>query len=405
MSQREATQVSGGQVAVAMMVMNVSSYGYTMLTARIVGPQEYGAFVAALNLLLVIQVVALGLQATAARRIAANPDHVAAVETSIMSLTLRVALVLGSVLALLSPGINRLLHLDNLATALVIAASAVPLTMAGGMMGVLQGERRWNALSLMYLMGGVPRLVIGLALVFWMPSTGAALAGVAIGFVFPVLAGWWALRDRRSPQESLPEHGFGMLVREIVHNSQALFAYFALSSVDIVVARNVLSAHDAGLYAGGLIVTKAMLFLPQFVVVVAFPSMAARSGGLGAVYRSMALVLVLGLVAAGTAWALSDVAMIFIGGGEFVEVESLLWIFAVLGTLLSLVQFLVYATLARQGRRTALLVWGALVCLVALGINATTVSGMVIVALSVNSVLLVLLMAVTIRHDRAAVPQ
>ena len=109
MSQREATQVSGGQVAVAMMVMNVSSYGYTMLTARIVGPQEYGAFVAALNLLLVIQVVALGLQATAARRIAANPDHVAAVETSIMSLTLRVALVLGSVLALLSPGINRLL--------------------------------------------------------------------------------------------------------------------------------------------------------------------------------------------------------------------------------------------------------------------------------------------------------
>ena len=68
-------------------------------------------------------------------------------------------------------------------------------------------------------------------------------------------------------------------------------------------------------------------------------------------------------------------------------------------------QFLVYATLARQGRRTALLVWGALVCLVALGINATTVSGMVIVALSVNSVLLVLLMAVTIRHDRAAVPQ
>ena len=31
--------------------------------------------------------------------------------------------------------------------------------------------------------------------------------------------------------------------------------------------------HDAGLYAGGLILAKAVLFLPQFVVVVAFPSM------------------------------------------------------------------------------------------------------------------------------------
>ena len=32
-------------------------------------------------------------------------------------------------------------------------------------------------------------------------------------------------------------------------------------------ARNVLDEHDAGLYAGGLILTKAVLFLPQFVVV------------------------------------------------------------------------------------------------------------------------------------------
>ena len=57
---------------------------------------------------------------------------------------------------------------------------------------------------------------------------------------------------------------------------QALLAFFALSNADIVVARNVLDGHDAGLYAGGLILTKAVLFLPQFVVVVAFPSMATR---------------------------------------------------------------------------------------------------------------------------------
>ena len=41
----------------------------------------------------------------------------------------------------------------------------------------------------------------------------------------------------------------------------------------MIVARNVLTDHDAGLYAGGLILTKAVLFLPQFVVVIAFPSM------------------------------------------------------------------------------------------------------------------------------------
>ena len=43
---------------------------------------------------------------------------------------------------------------------------------------------------------------------------------------------------------------------------------------DVVLARTVLDEHDAGLYAAGLILTKAMLFLPRFVVVVTFPSMA-----------------------------------------------------------------------------------------------------------------------------------
>ncbi len=46
-----------------------------------------------------------------------------------------------------------------------------------------------------------------------------------------------------------------------------------LSNLDIIVARNILTDHNSGLYAGGLILVKGVLFLPQFVVVVAFPSM------------------------------------------------------------------------------------------------------------------------------------
>ena len=63
------------------------------------------------------------------------------------------------------------------------------------------------------------------------------------------------------------------MIRETILGSLALLAFFVLSNTDIVIARNVLDSHQAGLYAGGLILTKAVLFLPQFVVVVAFPSM------------------------------------------------------------------------------------------------------------------------------------
>ncbi len=52
--------------------------------------------------------------------------------------------------------------------------------------------------------------------------------------------------------------------------------------------------------------------------------------------------------------------MVFVGGADFGEVEHLLWLFAILGTVLAMLQLQVYAVLARQGRRAVLLVWGAL---------------------------------------------
>ena len=80
----EATQVrarrrdTGRVIAVAMAVMNVATYGFQMVAARALGPQEYGAFAALMNLLLVVSVMSLAVQATAARRISTEPRDVVA---------------------------------------------------------------------------------------------------------------------------------------------------------------------------------------------------------------------------------------------------------------------------------------------------------------------------------------
>ena len=44
----------------------------------------------------------------------------------------------------------------------------------------------------------------------------------------------------------------------------------------------------------------------------------------------------LGVVCTLSAWLLSGLAMVFVGGGEYADVESRLWVFAVLGTLLAI---------------------------------------------------------------------
>lgn len=403
---RSRRSFDGTSVAVATSVMNVATYGYTIVTARLVGPREYGAFVACLGLSLVVQVVAYGLQAAAARRIAVDRDHVAAIEKVVLALAARVSVVLGVVLLAASPLIDLLLNLDDPVLAAMVGLAAVPLTFAGAQAGVLQGEKRWGALAVFYLASGVPRLVIGTAIVVWRPDATSAFLGVVIGLCFPLVVGWWVLRGRRAtpaPATSDAHRARSILV-EGAHNMQVLLAFYALSSVDIVLARQVLSEHDAGLYAAGLIMAKVMLFLPQFVVVVAFPDMATPEGRQQALVRSLLLVGGLGLVAVGGAKMLSGIAMVFVGGAEFGEVEGILWVFAVLGTVLAMLQLQVYAVLARQGRWSVLLVWAALVAAVVLGSRTESVSGLVTTVAAVDAALLMALAAVGARAGGRPVP-
>jgi len=132
--------------------------------------------------------------------------------------------------------------------------------------------------------------------------------------------------------------------------------------------------------------------------------MAERDSRQRALVRSLLAIGLVGVVAVVAARLLSGVAMIFVGGAEFAEVEHLLWLFAVLGTLLAMLQLQVYAVVARQGRRAVLLVWGALVALVVVGLRADSVAGLVTAAVIVDGALLVVLTVVSLRIARQPEP-
>jgi O-antigen/teichoic acid export membrane protein len=397
---RKAFRGSAG-IAIAMGVTNIATYGFQIVAARLLGPANYGAIAGLMAVLLVVAVLQLGLQATAARRIAAAPGHVAQIEQVILRVTYRAALVLGLVMLVASPLVYVVLRLDSITPALLLAASAVPLTIMGGQAGILQGERRWLSLALLYLGLGLPRLGFGALCMVVSPTETGAMVGVTIGLMVPAAIGWWALRrSARAPGETSDDHAGRRVLRETTKSSIALLAFFVLSSIDIVIARNALDEHEAGLYAGGLILTKAVLFLPQFVVIVAFPSMSTVDQRRRALLGSLALVTVAGAFCTLGAWALSDLAMIFVGGDEYADVQGRLWTFAVLGTLLSMLQLLVYSVLARQGTKSTYLVWLAVLGLVGGGLATTSLTSLVWLVTALDAVLLVSLLGLSLYRMR-----
>lgn len=382
-------------IAIAMAVMNIATYGFQIIAARVLGPSEYGAIASLMAVLMVMAVLQLGLQATAARRIAGQPDHVAQIELGALRVTYRAAVALGLVMLVLSPAIWKLLRLDGIAPALLLAVAAVPLTIMGGQAGILQGERRWLPLALVYLGVGVPRVILGTICILVVPSETSAMLGVMLGLWVPVLTGWWALRMGRAPGASSDEHRARPMAREAILASFALLGFLVLSNVDVIIARNVLDEHEAGLYAGGLILTKAVLFLPQFVVVIAFPSMSTVEARRSALVRSLVLVLVLGSVCTVGAWLLSGLALVFVGGSEYADVQDQLWMFAILGTLLSMLQLLVYSVLARRGTRSAYLVWVGFVVLLVTAMMASTLEQLVTTVICVDAGLFLVLLGVS----------
>jgi O-antigen/teichoic acid export membrane protein len=395
--------LGSGAIAIAMAVMNLGTYGFTILAARLLGPVHYGALAAVMGLLLVVNVLSLGLQATAARRVAAHPERRNEIAAGILSASYRSALGLGSVCLLASPLVGHLLHLDSWLTGALLAVTTVPLTVMGAQAGILQGERRWLPLAIIYLMAGVGRLLCGGVALWLRPDALGAMTGVAAGAFLPVLAGAYALRHPRRRREEPPAAAAagtgpgGELFAEIAHNSHALLAFFALSNADVVIARSVLSSHDAGLYAAGLIMAKAVLFLPQFVIVLAFPAMSRADVTQRAHLKGLAVVLAIGGTAVAGVAALSALAVVFVGGEQYAELRGQLWAFAALGTVLALLQIMVYQVVASQSQRSVFLVWAALACLLVAAPLVDSVVMLLVVAASIDSALLVVLLVAGFR--------
>ena len=389
----------GVGIAVATGVMNLTTYGFVLAAARLLGPVEYGGVARLMFILLVVGVLSLGLQATGARKIAATPARRGEVEAAVMSASYRSAVALGALCLVLTPVIAWMARLDSWTPALMIGLSAVPLTIMGGQSGVLQGERRWAPLAGIYLGVGLGRFVIGVALMLVLPTAFGAMLGVTLGAWVPVVPGAYALghvgRGRAAGRQVLdPE----LVLHEVVANSHALLAFFALSGVDVLVAGLVLDAHSAGLYAAGLILTKAVLFLPQAVVVVAFPSMASATERHRVYLKGLALVAGAGILATLGAVAFSGLAIVFVGGDQYAAIEPYVGLFAALGMVLAMIQLMVYDVVARQHQRMVFVVWAALVALACVAPLVDSLTFLITVVIFIDLLLFLVLLAVSLRR-------
>jgi O-antigen/teichoic acid export membrane protein len=277
---------------------------------------------------------------------------------------------------------------------LLCSATLIPLTAMGGFLGIAQGWERWNVVTSVSLAAGFGRLLAGVAALLISPTVESAMVGVAIGAWTPVLVGMATVGFHRAHDHPLSTpSGPGRapsrrpLLREALAGTHTLFAFYVLANLDALIARNRLDAHDAGLYAAGLILTKAALMAPSFVGVLLYPRFATDETA-ASLRLGVTVVAAVGLVATVATALLPEVALILAGGRQYTEISDRLWLFTLVGSVWSIVQVLVLGSLARRTTGVSILIWVAVITLpVLVVITSVNVTGLIILVGMVGAAL------------------
>ena len=385
MKSTQATVAGGTLVAVGMMTMNVTVYAFTVLAARLLVPREFGALTALFGIILVGTVAQLGLQAVTARRLAVAPGSRGEIIVDTIRITALAASVVGLAVAATTVVMTPALKLDSHWPVILCGATLVPMTVMGAQAGIAQGTSRWGSLTAIYVGNGLGRLIGGTVGLLISPTPTSAMIGIAIGAWTPVVAGVPMLRGHLTWSNRARSHR--SMLREALLSTSSLLAFFVLSNMDALIARNKFGEHESGLYASGLILAKAAFFLPQFVSVVLFPDL-ARATTHHARLRATSLVALLGVLTVAGTVALPQLALILVGGDEYESMLGRLWLFALAGSLLAIVYLLVFDALARHAHGILVMIWGAVAAVLAsaygLGVGIT---GLVVTIIAVSGTL------------------
>ncbi|WP_245650789.1 polysaccharide biosynthesis protein [Nocardia harenae] len=410
------------------MVANAAGYLLQLLAGRWLGAAGYSEFASLLAVQLLCAVPALALQNVIARELVRGAP-VAALRAT----RTRCAVIVAALAALLVPVVSVALDIGALAcTAALVAAPA--LVLVSGEQGILQGQRRFRALAVVLGCTGIARVIPALTVLALGAGAAAALTAAALGLAaaaayarYTARSGVKAARAATSPARTgdsaacgattaavaaIPTAGAAVsalgdrrtAVRErtagvtaVLRAAQVQAALMALSSADLILARIVLDEADAGRYALGTIATKIAFWLPQAVGVVLYPRMAQPAQSARAIRDALAVLSGIGVAAVAGAALAAPLAPIF-AGADYAPVQNLLWLFALHGAILAVLQGALLSAIAVDRTAPAALTWVGLAAeVVLMATLAHSVPALVTVAACTATVTTALVAAVVLR--------
>ena len=425
-------------VAGITLAANLGSFAFLVLVARSSTPVILGGLAALGALALLFEVPANALQAAFAS--SSNGGATSGAPGSPNERTGegagRGALVatawgagVGAVLVALSPLVEAFLHLPSLTAAVMLGVYALPVGAGIVPKGLLAGRGRLGLLGVGLLAGIAVRLGLGAVLVGSgsgvAGALGAMVAGEAVTALVLVVC-LWATQEGKALGVATEPAGRAAAGRAAAGRvaaggarrrfgiaklpAAAFTGYWALSAVDVFMARHFLGAEASGFYAAAATTAQLALIAPGVVAALVFPRLAgldlprpvspeARPKQRLQFALAFGAVAITGFAAAlaVAAWAGPVVQGFF--GVLYRPAGAVVGLLSFAAALLGLVTVLVRYHLGRGYKATAVLSWmGAAVVVVGTALSHASMTDVAVVMVVATSATCAAMLAVALGH-------
>lgn len=344
---RHRRSVAGGALlGLAMGAANVLGYAFLLVLSRSLGPADFGAFSALNNYGMMLTIPAGAFQLALARRVASGERAGGTASALVVGATL------ASLTILCAPVLAHALRTGSILAIVLLAGMLVTMSVSGVHLGVLLGQRRYVALSLLYLVIAVGRFGAAVAAAHLGLGVTGVIGAILASSVVSVLCGVALTRSAALK----PFHVDRSLLREMWRSMSTLAALLALTSVDVVLARIVLSDYESGLYALAAVFGKAVFWGTQFIALYVVPAVQSDTRRT-TLLRAVAITAALGGLATVFAFLIPEILVDITGGQAYAGASTLIVAYTVLGTLWGCSQVLLFGEIAQRRRLLGRIAW------------------------------------------------
>ncbi len=247
----------------------------------------------------------------------------------------------------LSTPIENFLHLDNFWYVFLTGLSVSFSYLAIINVAFLQSLLKFSFVGFSYILNGAARLAITVVLVYLGFKVFGALIAIIFAILAPFLFQFIPLRFLFKQKRKIETKISGKeIIDYALPTTITTLSLMSLTSTDVILVKHFFSAETAGLYGGLSLIGKVIFYFTGPIPSVMFPLLIRRHN-LGQNFHSLFYLALILVIVPSIAITIiyfifpQFIVSLFLGGGSYLKIASLLGLFGIFLTIFSLINVFV----------------------------------------------------------------